>query len=122
MKKFVKFLITTHLFCAGAPALASAVEAKMSAFKMNVCSSEKECLEVEALASEGSQVRPLHRLVKPQVTLIRNKKSNVLQADTGYVDLSENQLVLYKKEADVMREISFNLTTLKRLDVLHGAR
>lgn len=121
MKYLAKFLIMIHL-SAGAPALASAIEAKMSSFKMNVCSPEQGCLEVEAPFSEGSQARPLHRLTKPVVTLIKNNKKTVLKADTGYIDLSENQLVLYTKTHGSTQETYFNLNDLKRFDVLHGAR
>lgn len=122
MKNFVSFLIMTHLLCAGAPALASAVEAKMSSFKMGVCNPEKECISVEAASSEGSQVRPLHRLKKPSVTLAKKNKKEIIHADTGYIDLVENQLVLYKKEKNQLREISFDLNTLQRLDMIHGVR
>jgi hypothetical protein len=122
MKNFVKLLIMTHLLCAGAPALASAIEAKMSSFKMSSCASPKECIAVEAATAQGSQVRPLHRLAKPSVTLTKNDKKEIIHADNGYIDLVENQLVLYKKEAHGTREISFNLTNLKRLEMLHGDR
>jgi hypothetical protein len=122
MKNFAKLLIMTHLLWAGALTPASAIEAKMSSFKMNSCASAKECIAVEAASAQGSQVRPLHRLTKPTVTLTKNDKKEIINADNGYVDLVENQLVLYKKEGRGVREISFNLTTLKRLELLHGDR
>lgn len=120
MKRFTKFLLMTNLLFAGTPVLAQALEAKMTSFKMNVCAPTKECLAVEAASSEGSKVRPLHLLKKPLVTITKGSKKETLTADSGYIDLSENQLVLYKKTAGKLNEISFDLNTLKRLDTPRG--
>lgn len=120
MKNLGKLLLITNLLCAGAPALAQAFEAKMGSFKMSVCAPSKECLSVQAASAEGSKMRPLHMLSKPVATLSNGKKTTQISADSGYIDLSENQLVLYKKSKDGLQEISFNLTNLKRFDMLHG--
>ena len=120
MKNLRQLLLITNLLCAGAPVLAQAFEAKMGSFKMSVCSPSKECLSDQASSAEGSKMRPLHLLTKPVATLTSGKKITQISADSGYIDLSENQLVLYKKSKKGLQEISFDLSNLKRFDMLHG--
>ena len=118
-----RLLLTTLITMAGAQsALAMGVDSKMKGFELKSCSATgQECLVVKAQKTEGSQLRPLQMLSKPEITITKKNNTTVLQADTGYVDLAENQLVVYKKQNGRTTETSINLTTFQRQDLPMGA-
>lgn len=103
--------------------LAKGIESSMGGFTLNTCSENKtECLQVKAEKTQGSQLKPLHMLTRPEVTITSQKsaKTTVLHGDTGYIDLNENQLVLFKRDKGQLTETSINLTTLERFSTKPG--
>ncbi len=96
--------------------LASGIESSLGGFTLSTCSQSKtECLQVKAEKTQGSQLKPLHILTHPEVAITKGKnlKKTVLHGESGYVDLSENQLVLFQKSQNQLTEVSIDLTTLE---------
>lgn len=108
-------LIQIGILLAGAMASAKGVDASMSGFNLKACSSDHtRCVEVKAEKTQGSQMKMLHSLSKPEVTITSAKKNEVLKADSGYIDMDENQVVLYQKANGHLQEISINLNTFQK--------
>lgn len=104
---------------------ATGIESAMGGFKLQTCSeSANQCLTIKAERTQGSQIKQLHTLTNPEIILTSKKKpvpkSIVIRGDTGYVDLEENQVVVYKRNAKSLQETSINLTTFERLHIKHG--
>ena len=120
--KFLSLPLILMTIIAGTQvALASGIESAMKGFELKSClPSTANCISIRAQSTQGSQLRPIQMLKEPQVSLTLNGCKTFLAAATGYVDLNENQLVLYKKDNGVTTEISINLNTLLRSDLRLG--
>lgn len=95
---------------------ASDAETSMTGFSLNSCSvDEQKCLVVTAEKTEGSKLKMLHRFGKPSVTIVDKGTARTLklEADSGYLDVAENQLVLFSKNKLIITETSVDLTTME---------
>lgn len=125
MKNLNSLLIAILISAGTIKASASGIESSMGGFKLQTCSeSAHQCLTVKAERTQGSQLKQLHTLTKPEV-IITSQKNPAMQiieikGDTGYVDLEENQVIVYKRNAKSLLETSINLTTFERLHMKHG--
>lgn len=116
MKTFTLFLHLGILF-AGAFASAKSVESSMSGFNLKTCHADQnKCLIVKAANTLGSQMKNLHSLTKPEITITsrRTGKSEVLVGDSGYIDFEEKQVVLYTKENGRAIETSVNIVSFEK--------
>ncbi|HEX7674260.1 MAG TPA: hypothetical protein VF412_08815, partial [Bdellovibrio sp.] len=85
-------------FFAGVIASAKSFDSSISGFNLKTCSIDHtQCVEVHSASTQGSQLKMLHTLSKPKVTITTAQKNETILADSGYIDLEENQLVIYKK-------------------------
>lgn len=109
--KTLNFFLILGLFFAGATASAQGIESSMTGFKLETCSDAQQCLMVTAKKTQGSQMKMLHTLTNPEVTITSSKLKTTLQGDTGYVDIVENQVVLFKRSPEKIIETSIDLTT-----------
>ncbi|MFM6928038.1 MAG: hypothetical protein ACKOX6_06205 [Bdellovibrio sp.] len=109
MKTLNLFLIL-GLFFAGATASAQGIESSMTGFKLETCSTPQQCLTVTAKKTQGSQMKMLHTLTNPEVTITSSKLKTILQGDTGYIDIEENQIVLFKRSPTKIIETAIDLT------------
>ncbi|MEN0059911.1 MAG: hypothetical protein AAGB31_13815 [Bdellovibrio sp.] len=128
LKTFCTWILGTLLITTALPAVAvQRVQSSMQGFKMQVCSPQgTSCLLVTAPSSRGSQFKLLHTLEKPrlEISTLSNEETDqnreVFEGSGGYIDLVENHVVIYKRENNVLTEVSFDLTTFERFTRVHG--
>lgn len=123
MKTFTLLLHLGILF-AGAFASAKSMESSMSGFNLKTCHADQnKCLIVKAENTLGSQMKNLHSLTKPEITITSRLtgKSQILIGDTGYIDFEEKQVVLYSKEKGQVVETSVSLSNFEKTKLIVGA-
>ncbi|UXR65381.1 hypothetical protein EZJ49_03830 [Bdellovibrio bacteriovorus] len=116
MKLLQLLTISTLLVAGTSQVLASGIESSIQGFELKTCSAQNLCLVARAASSQGSQLKALHILSKPLVeisTKDASKPHEVIQADSGYLDFSENQLVLYKRHGAELEEISIKMADME---------
>ncbi|MGZ3773214.1 MAG: hypothetical protein ACXVCY_02395 [Pseudobdellovibrionaceae bacterium] len=126
MKNFNHLLFFVLLIAGTFEVSAYGIDSSMEGFKLETCSEKSlQCLTVKAEHSQGSQFKQLLTLVKPEILISAKqktvKKEILIKGDTGYIDLDENQIVVFKRQGKVLHETSINLTTFDRLQSEHGA-
>ena len=95
---------------------AAGAETLMTGFTLRSCSNDGQtCIEVTAERTVGSKLKMLHRFSNPKVNMFRTKASQEINiyADSGYIDVAENQLVLFSKNEKFFTETSIDLTTME---------
>ncbi|MDG0817126.1 hypothetical protein [Bdellovibrio svalbardensis] len=123
--KTLTFFLQIGILFAGALASAQGIESSMKGFNLQACSQDQQqCLVIKAEKTLGSQMKMLHALTKPEVTITSKKtaKTETLRGDTGYIDIEENQIVLYKKENGKLKETSINLSNFEKFSSEMGAK
>lgn len=116
MKTF-SLILHLGILLAGAFATANGIESSLKGFNLKACSPDNvQCLVLTAEKTQGSQMKMLHSLTKPEVTITSKKttKTEVIKGDSGYIDIEENQVVIYKKENGKLKETSINLSNFKK--------
>ncbi|WP_413583309.1 hypothetical protein [Bdellovibrio sp. HCB288] len=111
--KTLNLLLNLGMVLAGALASAAGVESSISGFKLTTCNGKNSCAVVTAEKTQGSQIKMLHSLKNPAVTITSEGKVIFLKGDSGYVDIDENQLVLFKRNHGALQETAINLSTLE---------
>jgi hypothetical protein len=110
MKTLTLIPLVFIILAAGASAQAASLESSMSGFVLRTCTTDKKkCLEVQSNKTEGSQLKMLHVLKKTEVIISTAQSKISMKADSGYIDIIENQLVLFEKYPDQTIEIAINL-------------
>ncbi len=110
MKTLTLIPLVFITLAAGASAQAASLESSMSGFVLKTCTTDQnKCLEVQSNNTEGSQLKMLHVLKNPEVIISTAQSKISMKADSGYVDIIENQLVLFEKHPDRTIEISISL-------------
>ncbi|WP_413576752.1 hypothetical protein ACLVWU_01770 [Bdellovibrio sp. HCB290] len=117
--KTLSLVLNLGLVFAGALASAAGVESSISGFKLVTCTGKNSCAVVTAEKTQGSQLKMLHTLVNPEVKITVSGKTTSFKGDSGYVDMDENQLVLFKRISGVLQETAVNLSTLE-ITAQHG--
>lgn len=125
MEHVKSFFIASLIIAETIQVSAHGIESSMGGFKLQTCSqSALQCVTITADRSEGSQFKQLHTLAKPVVVISfrdnPKKKDIVIQGDTGYIDVEENQIVVFKRKPKYLEETSINLTTFERLHSKRG--
>ena len=110
-----QWIIQFGIFFVGALASAKGLESSMNGFNLKTCSVDHtQCIEVHAGSTQGSQFKMLHTLSKPKVIITTPQKNETLSGESGYIDLEENQLVIYQKQGQQLQEISVNLSNFEQ--------
>lgn len=106
-------LLSIGMLCAGATASAHGIESSMKGFNLQACSQDRQkCLVIKAEKTDGSQLKMLHSLSKPEVVITtKNSKTETLRGDSGYIDLEENQVVLYQTVKGQLTETAVDLSS-----------
>lgn len=89
----------------------------MSGVELKACDSVgRKCLVIRASKTEGSQLKPIHQLKKPVVTISDSRTKTVerLEGSTGYLDLDNHQVVIYERQGTHLTEVAFDLNSLQR--------
>ncbi|WP_413586184.1 hypothetical protein [Bdellovibrio sp. HCB274] len=111
--KTLSLFLNLGLVLAGALASAAGVESSISGFKLVTCASKTSCAVVTAEKTQGSQIKMLHSLSHPEITITIGSQVTRLKGDSGYIDIDENQLVLFSRTHGKLQETSINLSTLE---------
>lgn len=102
-------------------AWARPTEQSIKGFNLSTCDIKNSyCLTVKADSTTGSQFKMLHVFNHPEVILksIDKDTKEIISADSGYIDLNENQLVLYKKDSKgKVVETAIDLISFSRSDL-----
>ena len=121
----MKTMIATLTFLLCTEALAASVrnvESGFSNLELRSCTSTGEkCVVIKSIQTVGSKIKQIHRLKNPTIEIMdtKTKHSEVLTAATGYLDLAENKVSLYQRNADVLSEVTLNLETLSVFKMEH---
>lgn len=96
-------------------------ENTMAGTELKSCRADgRMCLTVRSEKTEGSRIKTtLHVLKKPKLVLEdrKNGKRKEMTADSGFLDIELNQVVLVEKRKNgSVKEISYDLTTLERME------
>lgn len=121
--KTLNLFLQLGIIFAGALASAQGIESSMSGFNLKACSKDhQQCLVIKAEKTQGSQMKMLHAFKNPEVTItsLKTAKTETLHGDTGYIDVEENQIVLYTKEHGKLKETSINLSSFKKISFQVG--
>ncbi len=114
MKFFKRFIILSFYILGQLPQDVFAVvtsESRFTKFELKNCTDKnKKCIKIEADKAESSQFLPVYSLNHIRIDLIKAGKTKKIEADTGYLDMSQDLVVLNIKSG---QEILINLKTLE---------